>query len=71
MAELSGASNEAQPAVGETFAKLRLLGNLSDHFAPIIAPFVLGSPMPDANRETVDLHLNMELPRSPDRKSVV
>jgi serine/threonine protein kinase len=66
MAELSGASNEAQPAVGETFAKLRLSGNLSDHIAPIIAPFVLGSPMPDANRETVDLHPNMELPRSPD-----
>ncbi len=32
--------------------------------SPTIAP-VLGSPMSDANRETVDLHPNMDLPRSP------
>ncbi len=31
----------------------------------IIPPCVLGSPMSDANHETVDLYPNMDLPRSP------
>jgi serine/threonine protein kinase len=62
IAQLAGASNEAQWLVSETLAQLRLSGNLSDEVAQLIEPFVSTA----ANGVTVDLHPSISRPVSAD-----
>jgi serine/threonine protein kinase len=54
IARLSGESNDSQSIVSETFARLRLSGNLSDQVVALITPFLSASPA-QPNSESLDL----------------